>query len=153
MTIPNRKCTGAGSDFSCAGYRRREFLRIMGLGSLGLAASSYEHHGPKGHLGFAPRITPKNFRAPFTTSESWGTFSQTITAGQQIAEVHLKSGRLRLKTLALAFPANAKPSTVTATCDGASLACTPQFTGERLTVSFRPDVTLTENQKLTIRLT
>ena len=42
-----------------------------------LAACSFEYHGPKGHLGFAPRLTPENFRAPFTTAEGWGTFDQS----------------------------------------------------------------------------
>lgn len=124
------------------------YSRAMAGFGVFLAVCGYEHHGPKGHLGFAPKITPENFRAPFTTSEGWGTFSQTIAAGQQVAEVHLKSGRLRLKTLAL----SAKASTVSAACDGAAAACTPQFTGERLTLTFTPDLTLAENQKLTIRL-
>jgi uncharacterized protein (DUF608 family) len=40
---------------------------------LGLAGFAY--HGPKKSLGFAPRISPEQFRAVFTTADAWGTFS------------------------------------------------------------------------------
>jgi len=38
---------------------------MMGYGVY-LAACGYEYHGPRGHLGFAPRIHPENFRCAFT---------------------------------------------------------------------------------------
>jgi non-lysosomal glucosylceramidase len=33
------------------------------------AVCGYEYHGPKGHPGFAPRLTPENCRAAFTAAE------------------------------------------------------------------------------------
>ncbi|NUS00745.1 MAG: hypothetical protein HOV67_36460, partial [Kribbellaceae bacterium] len=47
---------------------------MMGYGTY-LAACGYEHHGPRGHLGFAPRIQPENFRGAFTTAEGWGLYT------------------------------------------------------------------------------
>ena len=41
-----------------------------------LALCGFEYHGPKGHLGFAPRLAPDDFRAAFTAAEGWGTISQ-----------------------------------------------------------------------------
>ena len=67
-----------------------------------LAACGYEYHGPKGHLGFAPRLSPDDFRAPFTAAEGWGTFEQKRHDGQLSAAIDVKWGRLKLKTLRLA---------------------------------------------------
>ena len=73
--------------------------RAMASYGVFLAACGYEYHGPKGHLGFAPRLTPENFKAPFTAAEGWGTFTQTQTDGSQAATIELKYGKLRLSTL------------------------------------------------------
>ena len=51
---------------------------MMGFGVY-LAACGYEYHGPKGHLGFAPRIHPEDFRAAFTAAEGWGLYRQRRT--------------------------------------------------------------------------
>ena len=39
------------------------YARAMASYGVFLAACGYEYHGPKGHLGFAPRLTPEDFRA------------------------------------------------------------------------------------------
>ena len=57
------------------------YARSMASYGVFLAACGYEHHGPKRHLAFAPRLSPEDFRAAFTTAEGWGTFSQKDDAG------------------------------------------------------------------------
>jgi non-lysosomal glucosylceramidase len=52
------------------------YARSMASWGVLLALSGYTHHGPKGHLGFGPRVTPEDFRCAFTTAEGWGSFSQ-----------------------------------------------------------------------------
>ena len=47
-----------------------------------LAACGFEYHGPKGHLGFAPRLGPDDFRAAFTSAEGWGTIAQKRENGR-----------------------------------------------------------------------
>ena len=47
-----------------------------------LAACGYEYHGPKGHLAFAPRLTPEDFRAAFTAAEGWGRFPPDAFRGR-----------------------------------------------------------------------
>ena len=39
------------------------YSRAMSSHGVFLAACGFEHHGPKGHLGFAPRVAPDDFRA------------------------------------------------------------------------------------------
>ena len=77
------------------------YARSMASYGVFLAACGYEYHGPKGFLAFAPRLTPDDFRAAFTTAEGWGTFSQTRGAKDQTVRLDLRWGRLTLKRLRL----------------------------------------------------
>ncbi|MCC6428550.1 MAG: hypothetical protein IT435_17245 [Phycisphaerales bacterium] len=87
------------------------YARSMSSHGAYLATCGFEYHGPKGHIGFAPRISPENFKAAFTGAEGWGSFSQRIAGGTQACEIAVKHGRLRLKTIALASR-KAGPTTV-----------------------------------------
>jgi hypothetical protein len=64
-----------------------------------LAACGFEYHGPKGRLGFAPRVSPENFKAPFTTAEGWGSFSQRVVNGRQSVGLEMRHGKLKLNEL------------------------------------------------------
>jgi uncharacterized protein (DUF608 family) len=66
-----------------------------------LAACGFEYHGPKGHLGFAPRLPGELFRCAFTAAEGWGTFEQQRSASWMRAEIRLRRGALTLRTLSL----------------------------------------------------
>ena len=56
------------------------YARSMASYGVYLAACGYEYHGPKRHLGFAPRLAPENFRAAFTAAEGWGHSRRTSKA-------------------------------------------------------------------------
>lgn len=84
-------------EIECGGH----YARAMASHGTYIGACGYEYHGPRGHLGFAPRLTPEKFRAAFTTAEGWGTYSQSVAAGALTAAIELKWGQLKLVTLAL----------------------------------------------------
>ena len=88
------------------------YARSMASYAVFLAACGYEYHGPKGYLAFAPRIQPEEFRAPFTTAEGWGTFSQRRTGQVQTASLGVRWGRLKLKQLRLGLIENVHPAQV-----------------------------------------
>ncbi|MEI7954380.1 MAG: hypothetical protein WCJ66_04340 [Verrucomicrobiota bacterium] len=76
-----------------------------------LTVCGYPYHGPQGRLGFAPRISPDNFKAAFITAEDWGTFTQLATSGKQRAQLALHQGSLCLRTIALGIVGSRPPST------------------------------------------
>lgn len=77
------------------------YARAAASWSLLLAVSGFHHHGPRGEIGFAPRLDPEDFRCPFTAAEGWGTFHQQRRGGAWNATLAVRHGRLRLRTLRL----------------------------------------------------
>ncbi len=124
------------------------YARAMASYGVFLAACGYEYHGPRGHLGFAPRLTPDDFRAPFTVAEGWGTFSQRRQAGRQHNTLQLRSGRLYLRTLSFALAAGVKPSQATLTRAGQPLPARWTVADGRLQVTLESPLTLQAGQTL-----
>lgn len=95
------------------------YARAMASWGVYLALAGFHHHGPKGILGFAPRMTPEHFSAPFTTAEGWVVFSQDREGQVQRSRVDVKWGRLRLNELRLGLPGGMAPVSVkVGTADG-----------------------------------
>ncbi len=114
---------------------------------LGLAGMHY--HGPKGHLAFAPRFRPEDFRAAFTTAEGWGTYAQERQGRKQASRIALKWGRLRLTRLALALPdAPAQPKATAPTLDGKTVPCQPDVEAGRLVLTFEEPLVIKQGQTL-----
>ncbi len=134
------------------------YARSMASYGIFLAACGFECHGPKGRLGFAPRLAPEDFRAAFTTAEGWGTYSQKFrmsplkTPVSAQSELSLKWGSLRLRTLTLGMPEQFQPATVSVELDGRPVPSNHSLSNTRLTLTFPDTLQLTANQQLTIRL-
>lgn len=94
------------------------YARSMASYGVFLAACGFEYHGPKGHIGFAPRLTPENFKTPFTSAEGWGTFEQKAQGSELQAQVKMKYGRLKLNSLSLALLKEMNPGSVTVSLNG-----------------------------------
>jgi hypothetical protein len=87
-----------------------------------IAACGFEYHGPKGHIGFAPRLTPEAFKAPFTAAEGWGTYEQVLKNANLNSRISLRHGKLSLKTISLGLPEGVKPKTAKVVLEGVDLA-------------------------------
>ena len=111
-----------------------------------LAACGYEHHGPKGHLAFAPRLRAEDFKAPFTAAEGWGSFEQQVRDRALDAKLTVNYGRVRLATLALASPHAVGKATI----NGQEVGFKQD--GDRVLLSLeRPEVVLA-GQSLQVKL-
>jgi uncharacterized protein (DUF608 family) len=127
------------------------YARCMSVHGVFTAACGFEYHGPKGHLGFAPRIRPEDFRAAFSAAEGWGTIGQKITSAGMQASVKVAHGKLALRTLALQVPSNLKGS-VKASVGGKALKSSSVRTGDRLTISFPDEVRLNVGDALVVTI-
>ena len=129
------------------------YTRAMASHGSFIAACGYEHNGPQGHLGFAPRLTPERFKAPFTTAEGWGTFEQARTNEKQVANLTLHYGRLRLKTLSFAVSESQPPRSVQVRLNGQTVPASLQVAGARVVVTFTQETTIPSNGTLEVTLT
>jgi len=115
-----------------------------------LALSGYEYHGPNGHLGFAPRITPEDFRAAFTAAEGWGTFAQCREGDRQTAQIDVRWGQLCLKTLAFSVFEDIDPTRVSVEGPAGAVEASYTLDGKRLMITLPEEITLHEGDTLKV---
>jgi len=128
------------------------YARSMASYGVYLAACGFENHGPNGHIGFAPRLTPNDFRCAFTAPAGWGTFSQLDAPGGRDARIELRHGTLRLKSLALELAAAGKMPDLTVTKAGKPIAAKPELSGRRLVIRLPQEVVLAAGETIEIRM-
>lgn len=131
------------NEVECGDHYARSMASYGAL----VAISGFECHGPKQHIGFAPRLTPENFKAPFVAAEGWGTFSQRIENGTLSAWIDVRHGKLALSTLALEHVGGTK---VTVKWGDAILAASINHSGKRVLITLDAPVEVTTAKKLAI---
>jgi uncharacterized protein (DUF608 family) len=129
------------------------YARSMASYGVFLAACGFEHHGPKQHIGFAPKLSPENFKCAFTSAEGWGNFSQKIEAGELDAVIAVRWGKLQLKTLSLAIADNAGISTAKLTLGNKQISAKLKLTGNCALIMFDDEIHLTPEKELRLVLT
>ena len=125
------------------------YARSMASYGVYLAACGFEYHGPRQHIGFAPRLTPENFRCAFTSAEGWGSYTQRKTSGKLNATIAVHWGRLKVRTIALE---DESASTVDLEHKGATLAAHIAREGKRVLLSLSQPLELAAGEKLEIAL-
>ncbi|MBL7153215.1 MAG: hypothetical protein ISS79_05825 [Phycisphaerae bacterium] len=128
------------------------YARAMASFGVYLAACGYEYHGPKGILGFAPKLSPENFTAAFTAAEGWGTFSQKRDSNTQIERIEIKYGTLRLTRLRFEIAEGIEPGKVTALLDNRRIAVGFDFEAGQVTIDLRQEIKIGAGSGLTIEI-
>jgi len=126
------------------------YARAMASYGAFVAACGYEYHGPRGILAFAPKISPENFKAAFTTAEGWGGFSQKVTSGRQTQRVQIAYGTLRLNEFAFDLAEGLTADRIKITVGAAAVAFRKERKGRRLSIAFSKPVLLKPNVDLLI---
>jgi hypothetical protein len=129
------------------------YSRAMASHGVFLALCGFEYHGPKGHLGFAPRISPDDFRAAFTAAEGWGTLVQKRQSGKQTNRVEVRWGQLVVKTLAFDLPEGAKLKAAKLTLADGPIRVTIKQEGRRVLLALAEPATVKEKQAIEVETT
>ena len=126
------------------------YARSMASYGAFIAISGFDYNGPAGHIGFAPKLTPENFKAAFTAAEGWGSFSQKSKGKKLNAEIALKWGRLRLRSISLATAS--APASATVQVNGKTVPAELTFIDGTSTLTLSSDLLLTVGQSVTLNL-
>lgn len=126
------------------------YARAMASYATSLACGGFEYDGPAGRIGFAPRLQADNFKAAFTAAEGWGSFSQKTESGNLKAELALRWGKLRLRSVSLATVF--EPAAATVTVNGKSISAKVSHADGTSMLTFPEDLTLTAGQTVSLLL-
>ena len=118
-----------------------------------ITACGFECHGPSGHIGFAPKLTPENFQCAFTSAEGWGSFSQKRDANKLDAEITVRWGTLNLKTVSLAIPDGASAATVRVRFNQAEIRAMLKASDQRVLITFAEEIKLSPQHPLQLTCT
>ncbi len=125
--------------------------RSMASYGVFLAVCGFEYDGPRGHIGFAPRIHPADFRAAFTAAEGWGTFSQQIHDTTMTATLWVRWGNVKLRSVSLAC--RKAPKGVAVTLDGKEIPSEISWDQGKVTIRFARPETIPTGGRMTLSLT
>ena len=128
------------------------YARAMASWGVYLALMGFEYHGPKGRLGFAPKISPEKFRAAFTAAEGWGAFSQTRDEHHQTGQITLRWGQLRLWELSFVLPEGRASGRVRVERAGAHVHAEAAQHGRHVRIVFEDELCLREGETLEIHI-
>jgi non-lysosomal glucosylceramidase len=146
----NARLRNPYNEIECSDH----YARAMASYGAYQAACGYTYHGPKGRLGFAPRLAPENFKAAFTAAEGWGSYQQRIDKETKTlhATIELRWGQLRLRALDLPQPFDTPPSTVTASVDGTRVDADVRHDRGQNTMTFAAEVLIAEGHSLSLTI-
>jgi uncharacterized protein (DUF608 family) len=126
-----------------------------GMASYGvfLGLCGFEYHGPKKHLGFAPRITPDNFRGAFTAAAAWGSLRQTREPTEQQNRIEVVWGTLPVRSLRFDLPAEVTHRATQVTCGGRDLDHEVAQDGQRLVIRLKDELVAREGDVVQVKTT
>lgn len=127
------------------------YARAMASYGSFVTMCGFEHHGPRGRIAFAPRLTPEDFRAPFIGAAGWGQFRQQRTAGSLSAELEVRWGEVRVTELGLELPEGWKPKACAVSLGGNVLSRLSQE-GRRARVTLQSPVVVKAGSTLSVTL-
>jgi len=129
------------------------YARSMASYGIYLAACGFQYHGPRGEIGFAPRVSPDNFRCAFTTATGWGTFAQQMTAASCVATLDVKHGHTDLRMVTLNVPRGRKTSAVKVTLAGQPIAAKLTQSDTQVQIRLGESVKCSSDKPLRIEVT
>jgi uncharacterized protein (DUF608 family) len=128
------------------------YARALASWGVLIALSGFELDGPGRRIGFAPRLTPDDFRCAFTAAEGWGSLSQRRAGRAQTNEIEVRWGRLGIRSVSLELPDHAVLTEATITVDGARIPAAAEQTARRVTLTTGREAVVPAGARLRVEL-
>ena len=128
------------------------YARAMASWGVLTGLGGFEYRGPDLHIGFAPRITPADFRSAFTAAEGWGSYRQARADTAQTCALEVRWGRLPLRTWSVAVPEGVMARSVTVRLDGEEVDAALVQDGPRVTLTLPEGTVVGAGSALEARL-
>jgi len=129
------------------------YARAMASWGCLLGAEGYVYDGPAGKIGFAPRLTPHDFKAFFTAAQGWGSLVQRRGAGAQINRIDVKFGNLSARTLVFDLPAGGRATKAAVTVAGRAVPAEIKQEASRITLALAEPATINRGEALEVAIT
>ena len=129
------------------------YARSMASYGIYLAACGFEYDGPKAHIGFAPKLSPENFKCVFTSAEGWGTYSQNVDSGTMTVRIAVRWGKLPVKTLSVAVAAGTSVSSARLWLGKTAVHAGMKVSGKRILITLAVEACLMPEIDLKMTIT
>ncbi|MCF7668488.1 MAG: hypothetical protein K9N48_01780 [Verrucomicrobia bacterium] len=127
------------------------YARAMASYGAFQAVCGFNCHGPAGHIEFAPRLRPEDFKAAFTAAGAWGSISQKRNGNTQSQSVEIKQGRTKLSTLKFVLPPNKRADSVELLLNDKTLNAEFSKTQGEVIITLEQPQAVEEGQTLSVR--
>jgi hypothetical protein len=118
-----------------------------------LGVCGFEYDGPAKRIGFAPRMTPGDFKALFTAAEGWGTLAQRRSRNTQVSRLDVKWGRVPVKTFIVELSEDVDTPRVSVTAAAGKIEATVNREGNRLKITLSEEVEIRQGNSLAATIT
>ncbi|MEI6972088.1 MAG: GH116 family glycosyl-hydrolase [bacterium] len=126
------------------------YARAMSSWSVLLACQGFSYIGPRGKIGFDPRLAPDNHQSFFSAAEGWGSFTQRRGERRQDCGLAVVWGRVRIAELSLGLPAGVATPQVEVELDGSRIRASHLIDGDKLKITLDRPVVLPAGEALQV---
>jgi non-lysosomal glucosylceramidase len=142
-------------------YKRNPFNEIECSDHYGRAMASYgtfvsacgfTYHGPKAYIGFAPKLSPENFKAPFTAAEGWGSYSQQRNSASLLAQLKVAYGKLNIKKFSVELSDHQKAGKAVVMLNNQLVASSFKQIGNKCEITLNDTQLIDTNQHLSLKV-
>ncbi|MGB9837173.1 MAG: GH116 family glycosyl hydrolase, partial [Candidatus Saccharicenans sp.] len=130
------------------------YARAMSSWGLLLALSGFNYSVPEGRLGFAPAISPEDFRTFWALGSTWGTYEQHLGPDNALScQLKLEQGSFGGREFNLELPstlAGKKIKSVECSLDGQKIPAKFEQAGLKLRIKLQPRLEMRTGQSLKI---
>jgi hypothetical protein len=128
------------------------YARAMTSYGVFINACGFTYHGPKGYIGFAPKINPEKFVAPFTAASGWGSFSQQRNEKSYAAKLKVKQGELLVKKISIELDKNHHATTLKMLYQNKPVACKFSQMDAQCEISIADSILIHEDEVLSVEI-